>query len=606
MPITITDVAANFQLVCQYARERKQSELAQLIQTTIKTVNFVYCLETPIERLAFEGDDKAVQFLLNNFNGNIDYALRGYARANNVFATEAIIRLGTSLNYAIMGYAYVGNKNAVDTLIDLGADKNWAVVGYAHGYNNNNNKNIINNILYPGIKPDEVFEDSPYHQDVLNGLARGGHVEVVDNFFRQFRRDSVYRTQAKSTLMFSYALVNNISEVYRWIFESGGFDCNNALNGFLSGGHFSGFVSLYTSFNVTPASIVNMINTVSVSQHIMQTNELIDLCIASGFPPDKIIYEALYGFVSVNNIPEISLLISRYTVSNLCLLKAYSKTYNYSILESFYKFNENNLTIDLIKQSFIAVDAQEQLANAQKSDAYHVYGLAFVKDDNFRNTIIECTFPSEKRPSIFQLSKKMADRIKQGQSYYESKDDVLNHLIDKYHFSIKQTRAGFINDIHVYRFFMRIVPGLIKIFDKDFTWIILSFLLPTTWGLTITTDNKLHYGISPVLNPKDMLDFANKMSAAARFLHNVPFKVNKKRKATTQLEQIESESEVGTQTMSKKKEEDSTPVLIEYSNRENSDNVFKLLVGKNIFIHRERIVILPNEEKQTAVSCLKR
>jgi hypothetical protein len=172
MPITITDVAANFSLVCDFANKKQIAELTALVKE-IKTVNFVYGLETPIEHLAYTGDDEAVKFLLTEFRGSLDYAVRGYARAyrtSGPISVEGLIRSGADINYAVTGYAIADNTTAVNDLLRRGATQNWAMKGYAQA----GNETKVLALLGSNI------ENSKCLPDAFHGFASGNRVAALN------------------------------------------------------------------------------------------------------------------------------------------------------------------------------------------------------------------------------------------------------------------------------------------------------------------------------------------------------------------------------------------------------------------------------------------
>ena len=92
-----------FELICQYAREENREGLAELLEKN-------YCLEirigihTPLSLLAFQGEDNAVECLLN-YVVSPNAAASGYAMRGEVIKPQQLVKRGASVAAIVEGYA---------------------------------------------------------------------------------------------------------------------------------------------------------------------------------------------------------------------------------------------------------------------------------------------------------------------------------------------------------------------------------------------------------------------------------------------------------------------------------------------------------------------
>ena len=107
-------------------------------------------------RLAAEGDEDSVNFLLEKFNASINFAVRGAASTCHVNLTNRLIERGGSIDYAVWGAAYGGHDALVNLLIARHASMDFAIYGAASG----NQVKLSYELMRGGELGSAVYKDS--------------------------------------------------------------------------------------------------------------------------------------------------------------------------------------------------------------------------------------------------------------------------------------------------------------------------------------------------------------------------------------------------------------------------------------------------------------
>lgn len=229
-----------FDEICTSAIKRDKKTLQTLVEKGI-FLNFTLCIPneeptkhdhpytipiTVLSWLAEQGQDEAVDFLIDQFNLNRDEALRGYAKALRKEKVEEHIRNGAKENFAWRGYAAGGHFELLPACKDCGDDKHmlivWAILngheehnwlkdptlsdefikkGYLHAYAMVNNTKKLNELK-------QQVNDLSYE---IRGAAYGKHVEAVDQ--------GIASGANISQVLFSYANAGHVKEINKLLEE---------------------------------------------------------------------------------------------------------------------------------------------------------------------------------------------------------------------------------------------------------------------------------------------------------------------------------------------------------------------------------------------------
>ena len=108
-----------FNQICDLARKHDETGLRQLIASGI-CINIYHGLRTPVAELAFEGEHKAVDLLLNKLGANPNQALWGYACRGDKDRVHLLMQEEGLFPYsAIYGYLVGNCKNEAEALLKI-------------------------------------------------------------------------------------------------------------------------------------------------------------------------------------------------------------------------------------------------------------------------------------------------------------------------------------------------------------------------------------------------------------------------------------------------------------------------------------------------------
>jgi hypothetical protein len=111
------------------AKRQDKDAIDKLLATT--TVDAFFGRDNAIYLLASEGDAKAVNFLLEHYGANPNWAVMGAAAGGHFRLVYWLLGRGSSLSYAMYGAGQSGNMDLVNALEKQGGDIFWAVSGAA-------------------------------------------------------------------------------------------------------------------------------------------------------------------------------------------------------------------------------------------------------------------------------------------------------------------------------------------------------------------------------------------------------------------------------------------------------------------------------------------
>jgi hypothetical protein len=127
--------------ICRLAKTKNKKELAALLEGEKISVSANFGSITAIEILAFEGEIEAVDFLIQEFEGDVTFAALGFARRGDVIAANDLKKYGADPLRILMGHCIANNPEAIDKEIKAAAHDNELirevvmnmVTGYALG-----------------------------------------------------------------------------------------------------------------------------------------------------------------------------------------------------------------------------------------------------------------------------------------------------------------------------------------------------------------------------------------------------------------------------------------------------------------------------------------
>lgn len=150
-----------FNKICQLAKDNNEPGLIQLLNEGY-SVDFKLDEDTPIMLLARVGNHKAVWFLMEKFNANIDDAVYSAACSGHEELTLTLIDYGANQDDAVIGASEGGHLHLLNTLMEIGVNMDdilYCVAKSGH-------QHLINEFIMRGANM----------QDAVSGASDGGHL----------------------------------------------------------------------------------------------------------------------------------------------------------------------------------------------------------------------------------------------------------------------------------------------------------------------------------------------------------------------------------------------------------------------------------------------
>lgn len=158
----------------------------------------------------------------------MDNMVDGYAQGGYDEEVENLLRRGAEIDFAAFGYAWVGAEAKVNRMLQRGADINYAIRAYAWG----GHSALVNNLLRRREKDSLV--------SAISGYAKGGfdkEIKILEELNGGLERMKAREPNYLSFRCFSFALGGH------WqlckTFSSKEKDKIRSLEGFLKGQHFA-------------------------------------------------------------------------------------------------------------------------------------------------------------------------------------------------------------------------------------------------------------------------------------------------------------------------------------------------------------------------------
>lgn len=123
-------------------KDRNHTELSKLVDAGL-CLGIIENHYNAIMLLAMENDIASVEYLIENFDGNINNAVFGYALGGFKNQVQDLLNRNASKNHAVRGFAIKQDVEAVEDLLDDGANINDAVWGYEFGKHVHQANNLI-------------------------------------------------------------------------------------------------------------------------------------------------------------------------------------------------------------------------------------------------------------------------------------------------------------------------------------------------------------------------------------------------------------------------------------------------------------------------------
>lgn len=98
------DDHVHFKEIYLLSKDQDKVKLREYLESSCFPFNIIVGRWTPISLLAVENDHKSVNFLLNEFNADIDDAVWGYAIGGHIHKVNELIAQGASRDWAVEGY----------------------------------------------------------------------------------------------------------------------------------------------------------------------------------------------------------------------------------------------------------------------------------------------------------------------------------------------------------------------------------------------------------------------------------------------------------------------------------------------------------------------
>lgn len=284
----IAESPAEIQLdyIKHLAINQRTSHLKSLINAGV-CIDVNFCLDTPVKSLAKEHNEKAVLYLIEQFNASVDEAVEGAAEIGwQDFAEFLIIEYGASLTRACYGAFKNGDHVWAAGLIARGANEMYAWIGVGAGGHGHysmlddttdyfKKKKFCEGAGRNNVFNAEFLSSPDLAHAFVQGVTRGGHIErfklTIDTVLNKFSLVSIAWEAGKSghsgikTLVEESAIKSNSKyeiEICRSFFVAGA----------VAGGHYQTAMSLRNE-----EDIIELVLDALMSKQFKLVNDLFDL-----------------------------------------------------------------------------------------------------------------------------------------------------------------------------------------------------------------------------------------------------------------------------------------------------------------------------------------
>ncbi|MFA5960333.1 MAG: hypothetical protein WC785_07430 [Tatlockia sp.] len=166
-------VESAFSTILSMAETENYAGLSHWLEETGHSVSLWKGMTTPILQLAKEGKERAVNFLIEQFEGDILQAIEGYARKGWVLQVNRLLPFANP-NFAARGFAQSGNEEALEKLASgAGTKIRYLLEGAARGGQIDTIKRLL-------ALPSLQYHKTALLSIALAGLLAEGHDEAID------------------------------------------------------------------------------------------------------------------------------------------------------------------------------------------------------------------------------------------------------------------------------------------------------------------------------------------------------------------------------------------------------------------------------------------
>ena len=252
------------------AKSKKLDDLFEMEAQGICLGRF-YGAYNPIILLAKDAEDKAVEFLLQNFKSSFNHALQGYAWGKHLAQVDQLIKRGAHPRYAVIGFALGGHD--IEVMKWIQQNNRYicdAIYGYALGGFVNQVKDLR----------DQIQDGILY---AIRGFAQGNHLEKVNMLTRQ--------------------------------------DMSEVIRGYAHGGHFNQAIAMLSEENKNKVSFhINALFGSAEGGHVDQVN----FFIKNQKSNNRYLHSAAEGYAYGGHINEVNQLVNEHPDADY-FLKDYIK-----------------------------------------------------------------------------------------------------------------------------------------------------------------------------------------------------------------------------------------------------------------------------------------
>jgi len=424
-----------FDTVYQLAKDHHKLDLQYIVEHGFNLSPFDGNV-TPIMKLAAEGNDQAVNLLMNEFSVSPSEAARGYAEACNAEKVNQLLNKGASIQEVVFGYMLGNHIKEGYALLDKGASLRRAV----HACAIRGDQDQVN-----ALTAQDGAEKSQYA-----GYARGGHDDCLGNN---------HSITNMVEIIYGYAMRKDIAKVEKWLTElkkSSNDDYVQGLNEAMRGFAIQGLVGeLMTDLWEKGGSIDNAVSGYAEGGYVKEVNYCLDKA--------KLLGDAVYQqcldvavnrYAVKNNVKGVNDLLEKGASLNKAI-EGYAWDGNEKQVEELLAKNPDKTYINsaatgyaigeyfnLIEKMLLrGADAQCALPSSFNSHhkKYMLRTLAFLSDADCRKRLFDAV--RERHLSIWPISE-LPFMIK----FVNERYDELKPLLDQaqvLHDLMQQTGCGY-------------------------------------------------------------------------------------------------------------------------------------------------------------------
>lgn len=227
--------------------EAKDSDGLTQIEAAGNSLGIIQNGYSPVMLLAQHGKYEAVEFLIDNFKANLNFAVKGYALGGHVHLVNQLIASGASRSEAAREYAQAGRFEQVNQLLAAGASQDLVVLGYACG----GYIEQVNQLISAGARQDLA----------VKGFAYKGYDKQVDKLLAQ--------VASRNSAAKGYACCGRVDKVNALL--AAGAEINAATEGYAYSGNFEQVNQLLAA-GANPKFAVRGY---AISGYVKQVNQLL-------------------------------------------------------------------------------------------------------------------------------------------------------------------------------------------------------------------------------------------------------------------------------------------------------------------------------------------